>query len=54
MIPIVFVGGGAAVMRLFGSHDSGNIRYIEDIKANAKGYEQLGRVFLAKRRNQIG
>ena len=54
VIPIVFVGGGAAVMRLFGSHDSGNIRYIEDIKANAKGYEQLGRVFLAKHRDQIG
>ena len=54
VIPIVFVGGGAAVMRLFGSHDGGNIRYIEDIKANAKGYEQLGRVFLAKHRNQIG
>ena len=54
MIPIVFVGGGAAVMKLFGSHEGGNIRYIEDIKANAKGYEQLGRVFLAKHRNQIG
>lgn len=54
VIPIVFVGGGAAVMRLFGSHDGGNIRYIEDIKANAKGYEQLGRIFLAKHRNQIG
>ena len=54
VIPIVFVGGGAAVMRLFGSHDGGNIRYIEDIKANAKGYEQLGRVFLAKHRSRIG
>lgn len=27
-------------MRLFGQHDGGNIRYIEDIKVNAKGYSK--------------
>lgn len=48
VVPLVFVGGGAAVMRLFGSYKGGNIRYIEDIRANARGYEQLGRIFLAK------
>ena len=51
--PIVFVGGGASVMRLFGTHDSGNIQYIEDVKANAKGFEQLGKIYLSKHRNQI-
>ncbi|MHB8129036.1 MAG: ParM/StbA family protein [Mobilitalea sp.] len=46
-IPIVFVGGGATVMKLFGNIQLGNIRYIEDVKANAKGYEYLARIFLA-------
>lgn len=42
---IVFVGGGASVMRIFGNQkDRRNISYIEDIKANAKGYEILARM----------
>ena len=45
-IPIVFVGGGATVMKLFGNIQQGNIRYIEDVKANAKGYENLAKIFL--------
>lgn len=53
VMPIVFVGGGATVMKLFGSHDGGNIQYIEDIKANAKGYEQLGKIFLINHRNKM-
>ena len=39
--PIVFVGGGAVVMKNFSSHDAKNISYILDVKANARGYEQL-------------
>lgn len=39
--PIVFVGGGAVVMKNFGSHDARNISYNLDVKANARGYEQL-------------
>ena len=39
--PIVFVGGGAVVMKNFGSHDAKNISYNLDVKANARGYEQL-------------
>lgn len=46
-MPIVFVGGGSTVMKLFGNIQQGNIRYIEDVKANAKGYEYLARIFLA-------
>jgi plasmid segregation protein ParM len=49
-IPIVFVGGGAVVMKLFGNIQQGNIRYIEDVKANAKGYEHLARIFIATNR----
>jgi len=49
-IPIIFVGGGAVVMKLFGNIQQGNIRYIEDVKANAKGYEYLARIFLATNR----
>lgn len=47
---IVFVGGGATVMKIFGSLQGSNIQYIEDIKANAKGYERLGRMYLDNNR----
>lgn len=49
-MPIIIVGGGAVVMKLFGKIEQGNIRYIEDVKANAKGYEYLARIFLAANR----
>ena len=48
--PITFVGGGATVMKLFGSRKQSNINYLEDIKANAKGYEFLAKVFLNSKR----
>lgn len=43
---IIFVGGGATVMKLYGNFLSDNIEYIEDIKANAKGYEYLSKIYL--------
>lgn len=46
--PIVFVGGGASVMKLFGGLSQSNITYILDVKANAKGYEQLAMMALRK------
>lgn len=54
--PIVFVGGGATVMKLFGSMDEGScsLKYIEDIKANAKGYEYLGKLYLASNHRKVG
>lgn len=51
--PIIFVGGGATVMKLFGHTGSGNIQYIEDIRANAKGYEYLGRAYLLSNRKTV-
>lgn len=46
--PIVFVGGGASVMKIFGGISQNNISYITDVKANAKGYEQLAMMGLRK------
>ena len=48
--PIVFVGGGAVVMKNFGSHDAKNISYNLDVKANARGYEQLATMGLKSTR----
>ena len=45
---IIFVGGGASVMKRFGGLEQKNIQYIEDVKANAKGYEMLGNAYLAR------
>lgn len=44
--PITFVGGGASLMKRYAGIDKKNIRYIEDIKANAKGYDMLLRAYL--------
>lgn len=47
LTPVIFVGGGAVIMKRFGGLEQGNIRYIEDICANAKGYESLGSSYVA-------
>jgi plasmid segregation protein ParM len=41
MTPVVYVGGGATVMKRFGSVYGNHIMHIEDVKANAIGYEYL-------------
>ncbi|HKM35047.1 MAG TPA: plasmid segregation actin-type ATPase ParM, partial [Lachnospiraceae bacterium] len=41
LTPIVYVDGGATVMKLFGRIRGTNICYQEDVKANAIGYEYL-------------
>lgn len=51
--PIIFVGGGATVMRMFGDRKDGNFKYIEDIKANAKGYEYLGKLYLVSNKRKL-
>lgn len=51
--PITFVGGGSTVMKLSGNPMGANIQYIEDIKANARGYEYLGRAYLASNRKAM-
>ena len=52
--PITFVGGGATVMKLYGGIESKNINYIEDIKANAKGFEYLAKAFMISKSMQRG
>lgn len=37
---VIYVGGGATVMKNYGKQ-SANIHYIEDVRANARGYEYL-------------
>ena len=46
LTPVIFVGGGATVMKRFGNLSAGNISYIEDVRANAKGFELLAEVRL--------
>ena len=46
LTPIIFVGGGAGVMKRYGDLHQSNITYIEDICANAKGYATLASGYL--------
>ena len=39
--PLIFVGGGAVVMKNYGPIQQQNVTYNLDIKANARGYEYL-------------
>lgn len=41
LTPIIFMGGGEAVIRNFGTYDEYNLTFIEDIHANAIGYELI-------------
>ncbi len=43
MLPVVYAGGGAVLMRQYGTKSGTHIQYLEDICANAKGYEFLAR-----------
>ena len=40
-------------MKLYGNSTGANIRYIEDVRANAKGYEYLGNIYLANNRKAV-
>lgn len=51
---IVFVGGGASVVKRFGNYGGNNIQYMEDVKANAKGYEYLGKIYLSTHKKEFG
>lgn len=41
-----FCGGGASVVKRYGKYDKGMTNFLEDIHANAKGYEYLCRALL--------
>lgn len=46
--PIIFVGGGAILMKNFCDRNYGHFTYLTDVKANASGYETLARIALSK------
>ena len=48
--PITFVGGGAGLMKRYAGISQRNISYIEDIRANAVGYEELANLYLSRRK----
>ena len=41
MMPVVYAGGGAMVMKRYGTIRGNHVHYLEDIRANARGYEYL-------------
>ena len=52
---IIFVDGGAGVMKRFGGLEQKNIQYLEDVKSNAKVYEMLVNAYLAQaQKRKIG
>ena len=54
LTPIIFVGGGATVMKRFGQMQQRNVRYIEDVRANAKGFDYLGKIYLERTIRRVG
>lgn len=48
MFTVIYAGGGATLMKNYGTLKSANIHYLEDVRANAKGYE-----FLAKQKGKF-
>lgn len=48
--PIVFVGGGASVMKHYVGDRLPNVEYKLDVKANARGYETLMRIAMRNMR----
>lgn len=50
---IIFVGGGAAVMKNFGNLVQRNIAYVLDVKANAKGFEYLGNISIRNKKCSV-
>ena len=44
---MIFVGGGASILKQFGGIEQTNIQFIEDVKANAIGFERLGKAYLS-------
>ena len=48
--PITFVGGGAGLMKKYAGISQRNLSYIEDVRANAIGYETLAALYLNKRK----
>lgn len=46
---IIFAGGGASIVKNFGELKQKNISYICDVKANARGFEYLGKIAVSNK-----
>lgn len=51
--PFIFVGGGAVVMKNFGSFNQNNFSFNTDICANAKGFETLAKITMSKEKMNV-
>jgi len=52
---LVFLGGGASVIKHFGDNEGRQVSFITDISANAKGYEDTGKkIMQARMKKQAG
>lgn len=52
VMEVYYCGGGASVIKKYGEYDCRLTHFIEDINANAKGYEYLCKGILNKRHNK--
>jgi len=50
--PITFVGGGAVLMKRYAGINQKNVSYVEDVKANAIGYETLATLYLNAKKKE--
>lgn len=41
LVPIIFVGGGAVIMKNFTENPGGTVEYVTDLRANANGYKKM-------------
>ncbi len=49
LVPVIFVGGGAGIMRRFGTYNPEMTNFIEDLRANARGYEYLDELYYSRK-----
>lgn len=49
LVPVIFVGGGAGIMKHFGDYNPDMTDFIEDLRANAIGYELLDELYYSRR-----
>lgn len=50
--PITFVGGGAILMKKYAAINQKNVSYVEDVRANAVGYETLAQLYVNSRKRK--
>ena len=49
VVPVIFAGGGAGIIKRFGEYNPKMTDFIEDLKANAIGYEYLDELYYARK-----